>query len=291
MDIDSTFTVEALTDEVWETIMDFGSVAGCIPGAEILNKLNDDAYQVGMKVKLGPFSLQYRGQLNVLERDGQSRRAVLQGSAKETRGQGTVQATVVLQLEEAGSGTQGLVSANIALSGKAAAMGKGVIGSVTEQLMSVFAANLQELIAGNGAAGVPAQLAAEAEPASGAAQTPLPGGPHTGGYDEGAVPAAAGPGSAGPVSAEPTPAGQSPAPAGPGGERLPRPLPVASGPRRASVPLASASARTPEGLDGLALMRGMAGEQLRTPAVQLWLYSAVAVIAYQLGRRAARLNG
>ena len=113
MDIDSTFTVEALTDEVWETIMDFESVAGCIPGAEILNKLNDDAYQVGMKVKLGPVSLQYRGQLNVLERDAQSRRAVLQGSAKETRGQGTVQATVVLQLEEAGSGTQGLVSANI----------------------------------------------------------------------------------------------------------------------------------------------------------------------------------
>lgn len=291
MDIDSTFTVEAPTGDVWATIMDFESVAGCIPGAEILNKLNDDAYQVGMKVKLGPVSLQYRGQLNVLERDAESRRAVLQGSAKETRGQGTVQATVVLQLEEAGSGTQGLVSADIALSGKAAAMGKGVIGSVTEQLMSVFAANLQELIAGSGSAAasdISAELAAGPEPVSGAAQTPVPGGPHTGGYDEGAVPAGQ--------------AAAGPAPAPPAGERPPRPLPVPSVPRStelpaaprprgAGAPSATSPARAPEGLDGLALMRGMVGEQLRTPAVQLWLYSAVAVVAYQLGRRAARLGG
>ena len=41
--------------------MDFERVAGCVPGAQILEKLSDDAYQVAMKVKLGPVTMQYKG--------------------------------------------------------------------------------------------------------------------------------------------------------------------------------------------------------------------------------------
>ena len=67
MQIDSNFSVVAPIDTVWETIMDFERVAGCVPGARILNKLSDDAYQVGMTVKLGPVNMQYKGLLNVTE--------------------------------------------------------------------------------------------------------------------------------------------------------------------------------------------------------------------------------
>ncbi|MFZ3416524.1 SRPBCC family protein [Arthrobacter sp. 3Tela_A] len=294
MDIDSTFTVDAPPAEVWEAVMDFESVAGCIPGAQILNKLNDDAYQVGMKVKLGPVSLQYRGQLDVLERDTAARRAVLQGSAKEVRGQGTAQATVILKLEEAGGGTQGLVSADIGLSGKAAAMGKGVIGSVTEQMMAVFAENLQAMVnarsAGSGPAG-DAQSVPVPETVSGAAQTPVPGGPHTGGFS-----GAAGSGTSEPdrtdlPATHPGPAGRTVG-AGTAGLGAVGVKDREETPASPSLPLSGIQPPKPaaevQGLDGLALMRGVVGEQLRQPAVQLWLYSAVAFAAYHLGRRAAR---
>lgn len=300
MDIDSTFTVDAPPAEVWEAVMDFESVAGCIPGAQILNKLNDDAYQVGMKVKLGPVSLQYRGQLDVLERDTAARRAVLQGSAKEVRGQGTAQATVILKLEEAGEGTQGLVSADLGLSGKAAAMGKGVIGSVTEQMMAVFAENLQAMVNSRSAGSDPAgdaQSVPVPETVSGAAQTPVPGGPHTGGFS--------GAGGSGTTEPDRTDrpatrhAGPAGGTAGAGTVGLGAAGLGAVGvkdreetPASPSLPLSGMQPPKPaaevQGLDGLALMRGVVGEQLRQPAVQLWLYSAVAFAAYHLGRRAAR---
>lgn len=146
MQIDSTFTVVAPISRVWDTLMDFEGVAGCLPGARILNKLSDDAYQVGMTVKLGPVTMQYKGLLNVIERNAPEHRAVLAGKAQETRGQGTAEATVTLVLAEDGAATRGSVSADLALSGKAAAMGKGVIGSVTEQMMSLFANNLQAML-------------------------------------------------------------------------------------------------------------------------------------------------
>lgn len=147
MQIDSAFSVVGPIDNVWDTLMDFQRVAGCVPGAQILNKLSDDAYQIGMKVKLGPVSMQYKGQMTVLERNVEEHRAVFQGRAQETRGQGTAEATVTLRLAEAQGSTHGTVRADLALSGKAAAMGKSVIGGVTEQMMALFAANLQTLLA------------------------------------------------------------------------------------------------------------------------------------------------
>ena len=146
MQLDSTFSVVAPIDTVWETLMDFERIAGCVPGAQVLNKLSEDTYQVGMKVKLGPVTMQYKGQMTVIERDAVAHRAVFQGRAQETRGQGTAQGTATLQLVESDGTTHGTVSADVDLSGKVAAMGKSIIGSVTGQMMALFAENLQAML-------------------------------------------------------------------------------------------------------------------------------------------------
>lgn len=146
MKLDSSFTVTAPIDRVWDTLMDFEQVAGCVPGAQVLSQLSEDAYQVAMKVKLGPVSMAYRGQMEVVERDAAAHRAVLKGQAKEARGQGTAQASAVLTLTADGGTTSGTVDADVQLSGRAAAMGGSVIGSVTDQMMVQFAENLQVML-------------------------------------------------------------------------------------------------------------------------------------------------
>lgn len=146
MQLDSTFSVVAPIDMVWDALMDFERVAGCVPGVQIQNKLSDDAYQGTMKVKLGPVTMEYKGQMTVVERDAVVHRAVFQGRAKERRGQGTADGTATLQLTEADGTTRGTVSVELSLSGKAAAMGKGVINSVTERMMALFAENLQAIV-------------------------------------------------------------------------------------------------------------------------------------------------
>lgn len=146
MQIESTFSVAAPIDEVWDALMDFERVATCVPGAEILNKLSDDTYQVAMKVKLGPIAMQYRGQLTVVERDTEQHRAVFEGKAQETRGQGTAHGSATLTLTEADGRTSGSVTADVDLSGKVAAMGKSIIGGVTDQMMAIFAENLQAML-------------------------------------------------------------------------------------------------------------------------------------------------
>ncbi|WP_445154484.1 SRPBCC family protein [Arthrobacter sp. Hor0625] len=275
MQIDSSFSVVAPIGKVWDTLMDFERVAGCLPGARILNKLSDDAYQVGMTVKLGPVNMQYKGLLNVLERNAAEHRAVLGGKAQETRGQGTAEATVTLALTEEGTTTRGTVSADLSLSGKAAAMGKSVIGSVTEQMMGLFAANLQAMLAepgaaapGAGTAGAPPAAPAAAPAPEAAPAAPLPAtGPGTGpGAPAAAVPA-------GPVPASTTPtAGGAPA--------------AGTAPSPGALP---GGAMTPAGasLDAFSLAKGIAADQLSNPAKVLGLVAAVACVAYWGGRRSA----
>lgn len=252
MQIDSAFSVVAPIDKVWDTLMDFQRVAGCVPGAQILNKLSDDAYQIGMKVKLGPVSMQYKGQMTVIQRDAAEHRAVIQGRAQETRGQGTAEATVTLHLAEAQGSTQGTVSAELGLSGKAAAMGKSVIGGVTEQMMALFAANLQALLAEPGAE-APSEAERQAParpdtvPAAGSESVPVAG-----------IPGAVAP--AAPV------AGAVSAPVSP------------------SAP--SSVSSSGNSLDALALVKGMVTGQLNSPGKVLGLLAAVAFCAYRLGRRA-----
>ena len=254
MQINSTFSVVAPIGTVWDTIMDFERVAGCVPGAKILNKLSDDAYQVGMTVKLGPVNMQYKGLLNVIERNADEHRAVLGGKAKETRGQGTAEATVTLQLtEEAGGTTRGTVNAELSLSGKAAAMGKGVIGSVTEQMMALFASNLQAMITEPGAPGaVAAGEVPEPVPASEAAAAKVD------------------------AAAAPAPASELPGvPAG----AVPAAAPKVSAPAPAVAPAGS--------LDALSLAKGIATEQLSSPGKVLALVAVVACVSYWAGRRSA----
>ena len=183
MQLDSSFSVVAPIDQVWQTLMDFERVAGCVPGAQILNKLSDDAYQVGLQVKMGPVTMQYKGQMTVLERDADAHRAVFEGKAQEIRGQGTAQGSATLTLVEVDGATQGTVSADISLSGKVAAMGKGVIGNVTDQMMTLFATNLQAMVGASAQAepamAAPAEAGAPAEQPRAAAQ-PVPSAPAAG---------------------------------------------------------------------------------------------------------------
>jgi carbon monoxide dehydrogenase subunit G len=156
MDFENTFTVKAPIDGVYAALLDLERVAPAMPGAQVLEKSGDDSYKVAIKVKLGPVSMTYRGDVTIVDKDPAAHRATLEVKAKEARGQGTATAKVELSLVEQGDETVGTMKAHVQLTGKAAAMGRGVIEDVSSRLVQTFANNLESILAG--------PAAAEAEP-------------------------------------------------------------------------------------------------------------------------------
>jgi uncharacterized protein len=178
MKLENTFEVDAPIDEVYATMLDVERVAPCVPGAEVLEKTSDDAYQVAIKVKVGPISMTYKGNVEIVERDETNHRAVMRARARETRGQGTADARVTMTLTEDGAEhTKGTMDADVQLAGRAAAMGRGVIQDVSGKIVSTFASNLETMLSGGAAAAEPAPATADAPVAAAAPQATGPEAP------------------------------------------------------------------------------------------------------------------
>lgn len=173
MRFENQFDVDAPLESVWEAVLDVERVAPTVPGAQVLERTGDNSYKVGIKVKVGPMSMLYRGDVEITERDDEAHRAVMKARAKESRGQGTADADVTMVLRGANGRTAASVTTEVELSGKAAAMGQGVLQDVARRLVETFAANLAAMLEG-GEAPVGEPTRASEPERSGAAPPPPP---------------------------------------------------------------------------------------------------------------------
>jgi len=148
MKFENAFVVQAPIDEVYAALLDVERVAPCMPGAEVVEKSGDDAYKVAIKVKVGPMSMTYKGDVQIVERDDVAKTATLRAKAKESRGQGTADAHVHMALAEESDGTHATLETDVALGGRVAAMGRGVIADVSARLVQTFAGNLAAMLEG-----------------------------------------------------------------------------------------------------------------------------------------------
>lgn len=171
MEFENTFVVEAPVAEVWDLLLDVERIAPCMPGAQVLEQTGDDAYKVAVKVRLGPMTMNYKGDVEILEKDAEAHHATMRAKAKEARGQGTAQANIRMALSERDGGTAASIHTEMQMSGKAAAMGQGVIKDVAAALTDTFAKNLAALI-DSGAAAAPPEPAPE--PIAGTQPPPPP---------------------------------------------------------------------------------------------------------------------
>ncbi|WP_026316221.1 SRPBCC domain-containing protein [Actinokineospora enzanensis] len=145
MRLEHRFTVPADLDTVWAAVLDPERVAPCLPGAA-LTGVAGTAFSGTVKVKLGPISLLYKGSGEFLERDADARRIVIKASGKDSRGNGTANATVTVTLSADGDTTVGRVDTDLAITGKPAQFGRGLIAEVGGKILDAFAANLAEAL-------------------------------------------------------------------------------------------------------------------------------------------------
>jgi len=138
MKLENRFTVPVTADVAWSVLVDVERIAPCMPGATLTGR-EGDAFTGTVKVKLGPINLTYGGTARFVSRDDAARVAVIEARGKETRGTGTAKATITCRLEEVSGGTDVLVETDLAITGKPAQFGRGVLADVSARLVDQFA--------------------------------------------------------------------------------------------------------------------------------------------------------
>jgi carbon monoxide dehydrogenase subunit G len=161
MKFENSFDVEAPIDEVYATLLDLDKIAPAMPGAQVTDHVGDDAYKVAIKVKVGPMSMTYKGEVQITDRDPESHTAKMKARAKESRGQGTADADVTMALTGGSGRTSANVKTEVKLTGRVATMGRGVLQDVSGRLVATFADNLAKMLEQGEPAGPPEEAVQE----------------------------------------------------------------------------------------------------------------------------------
>lgn len=173
MELKHEFTVPAGIEDTWNAFNDIESVAACFPGATVTS-VEGDSFQGSCKVKLGPIALVYNGSGTFVEKDESARRMVIDAKGKDKRGNGTAGAHVTATMTEAGTGTRVEVLTDLAITGKPAQFGRGVMQDVSDKLLGQFTDCLEQKV---GDASAAAEAAREPTPAADEPSAPEPPAP------------------------------------------------------------------------------------------------------------------
>ena len=146
MELVNDFTVSLPPAEAFAVLTDVARIAPCLPGAE-LQETRGEEYLGVVKVKVGPISAQYKGAARFLELDPETHHVVLRAEGRDTRGQGSANATITATLAPDHGGTHVEVRTDLNVSGKVAQFGRGVLAEVSGKLLTQFVDCLEATIA------------------------------------------------------------------------------------------------------------------------------------------------
>ena len=147
MRIENSFEVPAPRETAWTLLMDVPQIVPCMPGAQLVDTVDENTWKATMAVKLGPISLNFATDVVRETADEASNSVTLSVKARETRGRGGAQAAIQSSLSDVPDGTRVDIVTDLTMSGAVAQYGRGIVQDVAAQLTNTFAECLKGKLA------------------------------------------------------------------------------------------------------------------------------------------------
>lgn len=143
MELTNEYEVAASVDTLWDVLNDVERVAPFVPGFE-LQEVDGETYRGTIKIKVGAITASYNAEIEVLERNRDERRVVMEMKGRERRGPGSVHAQVTSRLQPAGAATKIRLDTEVQVTGRVAQFGSGVLSDVSGTLLRQFVGRLED---------------------------------------------------------------------------------------------------------------------------------------------------
>jgi len=141
MEIEGTYTLQASPQDVWSCLMDQQTLQHAIPGAERLEALGEDTYDIAMHIGSSPLAGFYHGHVTVTERQYPSSYHLTiecEGSQRTINGEGSI------HLNERGENTIIAYKGTLHLSKLATPLPIPVIKGAAKMLIQQFFTSLAD---------------------------------------------------------------------------------------------------------------------------------------------------
>src|SRR5882672_5155205 len=141
--LEKRFPLAVDADRAWLVLRDIRAVAASMPGAEIGEQVDANHFQGTVKVKVGPASAIFGGDVQLLEIDPPARRLRISAKGAD-RGGSSASMDLTASLGVVDEKRSVLVgSSHVVVNGKFAQFGGRLIGQVSELVLAQFAINFE----------------------------------------------------------------------------------------------------------------------------------------------------
>lgn len=139
MEIENVFEVGAPPDRVYAFLLDVEHIVGCVPGAELVETVDENTFKGRVRIKVGPITVSYTGNAEIADRDAEAHTAVLKASGRETTGSGSARATANMSVNARDGGSEVKFVTEFTVAGRVANFGRGVMEDVSRRLVGQMA--------------------------------------------------------------------------------------------------------------------------------------------------------
>ncbi len=142
VEIAKSYPMPCTADVAWAFLQDIESVAGCMPGAKITERLEANRYKGTVTVKVGPATMSFRGEVEMKDIDAPARTLRLLAKGTDSTGSSGASMNLSARVDAAEPDRSTLVgTSEVSMSGKAAAFGGRMMNTVADQILKQFADN------------------------------------------------------------------------------------------------------------------------------------------------------
>ncbi len=143
--IEKKFEVPDSPEKVWAFLSDPRKIVTCVPGAQIIEQVDDHTYTGAIKVKVGPSVSDYKGQVQILRMDPAAYEIEILGKGQDTRGKGSASMKMTGKLKPLENGGTEVISVSeLGVVGILAQMGGRMINEVSNIMFAQFSNNFRQ---------------------------------------------------------------------------------------------------------------------------------------------------
>ncbi|MFM0340045.1 SRPBCC family protein [Paraburkholderia fungorum] len=139
--LNKLFPLQASAQSAWQLLQNIETVAGCMPGAKITERVDATHYKGTITVRLGPATMAFKGEIEVIDLDPAARSLHLVGKGTDQTGSSAASMDLSAEVQATGETCDLAGKSEVTMSGKAAALGGRLMGPVADQMLKQFVAN------------------------------------------------------------------------------------------------------------------------------------------------------
>jgi carbon monoxide dehydrogenase subunit G len=148
MQFTNHFEVPLPPQQAWPLLLDVERMVPCMPGAELIEVIDDSNFKGKVSVRLGPVALTFvcTATFEAVDNTGYTARIKSQGA--DAKGRGNANAVIDFRLEPSAKGAKASITTDLSMSGTVAQYGRGagMLQTVANQIVTQFSKNLEAQI-------------------------------------------------------------------------------------------------------------------------------------------------